>query len=202
MWLEGLHVCFSHVWTDLDVCVNQHVWPAETWGTCAGRWSGCIPGAFWPFHPPLTCCYNHLPLLPPETKTVQSWTTPHQRWIRPTGKQETRNLISRMKYKDLYFSSNKLYFKYPHKAGILQSYSDYSYYYVFCKVITVDAVVVDISIACMCSGHVIHISLLLTFLWTVLGLTSVTTTSLSRAHTCICFACTNTDASIPAEAVV
>lgn len=37
-----------------------------------------------------------------------------------------------------------------------------------------------------------------TFLWMVLGLTSVTTISLSRANTSVSFACTKTDASIPA----
>lgn len=38
-----------------------------------------------------------------------------------------------------------------------------------------------------------------TFLWMVLGSTSVTTMSLMRVNTSISFGCTNTDASIPAE---
>lgn len=40
--------------------------------------------------------------------------------------------------------------------------------------------------------------MLQTFLWMVLGLTSVTMMSLSRANTSVSFGCTNTDASIPA----
>lgn len=44
-----------------------------------------------------------------------------------------------------------------------------------------------------------QVFLLRTFLWMVLGLTSVTTMSRSRANTSVSFGCTNTDASIPAE---